>query len=79
MADLKTYTGTTALAAVIIAVQIVAARGSLALILLLSLVNAILIAAFSMGLKDEPGKAVALILLTPLLVAMVFALGMITS
>lgn len=77
--DLKTYAGVTAAIAVIIAVQIVAARGSIGLILLLSLINAFIAALFSMGLKYEPGKAVALIWLSPLLIAMAFALGMITA
>jgi hypothetical protein len=77
--DLKTYAGVTAVIGVVIGVQIVGAQGSLGLILTLSLLNAFVAALFSMGLKYEPGKAVAFIWLTPLAFTSAFVLGMLTA
>jgi hypothetical protein len=77
--DLKTYTGVTVVIGAIIAVQIVAAQGSLVLIMALSLLNAFVAALFSMGLKYEPGRAVAFIWFLPLVMASLYVLGMLLA
>jgi hypothetical protein len=77
--NLKTYTSVTVVIGAVIALQIVAAQGSLALIMALSLLNAFVAALYSMGLKYEPGRAVAYIWLIPLAFTSAFVLGMLTA
>lgn len=77
--DLKTYVGVTLVIGAVIAVQIIAGQGSLALILALSLLNAFIAALFSMGLKYEPSRAVAYIWFVPLVIVSVYVLGMVLS
>jgi len=77
--DFKTYTIVTVVIGVIIAVQIVAGQGSLGVILTLSLINAFIAALFSMGLKYEPGLAVAYIWFVPLFITSAYVLGMVLS
>lgn len=77
--NLKAYAAVLVAIGAIIAVQILAARGSIALIMLLSLINAFIAALFSMGLKYEPPRAVAYIWLVPTLFTAAFIVGMLTA
>jgi hypothetical protein len=77
--DFKTYAMVTAVIGAVIAVQIVAGQGSLAVILALSLLNAFIAALYSMGLKYEPAQAVLYIWFVPLFITSAYVLGMVLS
>jgi|TARA_B100002003_G_scaffold251376_1_gene294573 hypothetical protein len=73
------YVLVTILVAVILAVQITIGRGNLVLLTLLSIFSAALVALFNMQLKDENIAPVGIILLPPLILAIIFGVGMIIS
>lgn len=77
--NLSTYLGVTAVVGVVVALQITMLQGSLLLLLLLAVFNAVLVALFNMQLKNEPSHSTALMFLPPAILSAIFTVGMVVS